>query len=117
MPPCARAAGAADAVGVDLGSSGGSKLMTCVMSSTSSPRAATSVATSVVHLAGVEPLQCALALRLALVAVDGDRVDVVARKLLDEPVGAGLRADEDEREAALVLVEQLDQRRRPCCRP
>ena len=40
-------AGAADAVGVGVASSGGSKLITWVMSSTSSPRAATSVATSV----------------------------------------------------------------------
>ena len=52
------------------------------------------------YLAGVEVLQRALALRLALVAVDRDRVDLVAAQLLDEPVGTGLRADEDEREAA-----------------
>ena len=68
------------------------------------------------HLAGVEARERALALRLALVAVDRDRVDVVAAQLLDEPVGAGLRADEDEREPALVVVQQLDERLRPCCR-
>ena len=44
----ARAAGAADAVHVAGCSSGGSKLTTWVISTRSSPRAATSVATSVV---------------------------------------------------------------------
>ena len=81
------------------------------MSSTSRPRAATSVATSVFTLPRVEPLERALALRLALVAVNRDRVDVVAAQLLDEPVGAGLRAHEDEREPALLLVQQVDERR------
>ena len=52
-----------------------------------------------------------LALRLALVAVNRDRVDVVAAQLLDEPVGAGLRAHEDEREPAFVLLQQVDERR------
>ena len=79
------------------------------MSSTSSPRAATSVATSVRTLPGVEARERPLALRLRLVAVDRDRVDVVAAELLDEPVGAGLRAHEDEREP-VVVGQQLDER-------
>ncbi len=54
------------------------------------------------NLAGVEPGERLLALRLGLVAVDRDRVDIVAAELLDEPVGTGLRAHEDEREAAVV---------------
>ena len=48
-----------------LPSSGGSKLITCVTSSRSSPRAATSVAISVVTLPAVEPLERALPLALA----------------------------------------------------
>ena len=43
------------------------------------------------------------------VAVHRDRLDVVPRELLAEPVGAALGAHEDEREAAL-LAEQLDER-------
>ena len=61
------------------------------------------------HLAGVEAGERLLALRLRLVAVDRDRVDVVAAELLDEPIGAGLRAHEDEREPA-VVGQQVDQR-------
>ena len=80
------------------------------MSSTSSPRAATSVATSVLHLAGVEACECALALGLTLVAVNRNRVDVVAVQLLDEPVGACLRPHEHEHEPAL-LIQQIDERR------
>ena len=46
--------------------------------------------------AGAEPLEGALALRLAHVAVHGDDVDAAALELLREPVGAALRAHEDE---------------------
>ena len=67
------------------------------------------------HLARVEARERPLALRLRLVAVDRDRVDVVAAQLLDEPVGAGLRADEDEREPA-VVGQQVDRASAPCCR-
>ena len=109
VPSRPGAAGAADAVHVALVSSGGSKLITCVMSSRSSPRAATSVATRVETDAGLEPLQRPLALGLAHVAVHGDGAHVVARELLHQPVGAALRADEDEREAALLL-QQAGQR-------
>src|SRR5581483_4509568 len=62
------------------------------------------------HLAGVEARKRALALRLALVAVDRDRVDVVTAQLLDEPLGTGLRPDEDERKTTIVLLEQIDER-------
>ena len=62
------------------------------------------------HLARVELRERPLALGLPLVAVDRDRVDVVAAQLLDEPVGTGLGAHEDEREPAFVLVEQVDER-------
>ena len=79
------------------------------MSSTSSPRAATSVATSVRTLPDVEARERPLALHLRLVAVDRDRVDVVAAELLDEPVGARLRPDEHEREAP-VARKQVDER-------
>ena len=63
------------------------------------------------HLAGVEALERLLALRLALVAVDRCCVDVVAAQLLDQTVGAGLGAHEDEREPGLLLLQQLDERR------
>ena len=82
--------------------------MTWAIASRSSPRAATSVATSVVDPARAELLERALALRLRHVAVHGDDVDVAPRELLREPVGPALRADEDEREPRLGL-EQLDE--------
>src|SRR5579864_5996952 len=56
-----------------------------------------------------EPLECALALGLAHVAVHGDHVDAATCELLREPVGPTLGADEDEREPVLG-PEQLDQR-------
>ena len=62
------------------------------------------------HLAGVEARKRALALRLALVSVNGDGVDLVAAQLLDEPICTGLRPDEDERQAALFGLQQLDER-------
>ena len=80
------------------------------MSSTSRPRAATSVATSVCTLPASKCSSALLALRLALVAVDRDRVDLVAAQLLDETVGAGLRAHEDERETRSSCLQQLDER-------
>ena len=69
----AGAAGAADAVRVGVGVDGRVELEdTWLMSSTSMPRAATSVATSVVDLAGGEGGERASALTLRLVAVHGD---------------------------------------------
>ena len=53
----------------DLPSSGGSKLITCVTLSRSSPRAATSVAISVVTATALEPLERPLPLALVEVAV------------------------------------------------
>ena len=61
--------------------------------------------------ARVEVRECLFALRLPLVAVNRDRVDVVAAQLLDEAVGARLGADEHEHEPALGVVEQFDERR------
>src|SRR3954452_9170611 len=58
--------------------------------------------------AGAEPLQGALALRLAHVAVHGDDLDAAAVELLCEAVCAALRAHEDEREARFC-VEELDE--------
>ena len=86
-----------------VSSAGGSKLITCVMLSRSSPRAATSVATSVVTLAAAEPLERALARSLRHVAVQRAGVNVRALELLDEALRAALRADEDEREIAVAL--------------
>ena len=111
MPPLPGAAGAADAVRVDVG------LLRRIEVDHVRDVVDVEAARGDVgrderpHLAGVEALERLLALRLALVAVDRDRVDVVAAQLLDEAVGAGLRADEDEREPALLLLEQLDERR------
>src|SRR5437763_9027994 len=56
-----------------------------------------------------EPLERALALRLAHGAVHGDDVDAAPGELLREPVRPTLRAHEDEREPVLG-AEQLDQR-------
>src|SRR5947208_769268 len=58
---------------------------------------------------GAEPLECALALGLAHVAVHGDDVDAAARELVREAVGPALRAHEDEREPGLGF-EQLYER-------
>src|SRR4051812_29434931 len=55
-----------------------------------------------------EPLERALALRLAHVAVHGDDVHAAPRELLREPVRPTLRAHEDERQPVLG-TEQLDQ--------
>ena len=110
-PPLPGAAGAADAVRVDVGLLGRVEV-DHVRDVVDVEAARGDVGCDErPHLAGVEPRERLLALRLALVAVDRDRVDVVAAQLLDEAVGAGLRAHEDEREPALVVVQQLDQRR------
>ena len=52
--------------------------MTWEMPSTSMPRAATSVATSVSTLPRLEPGECLLALALGLVAVHRDGLDALA---------------------------------------
>ena len=75
----------------------------------SSPRAATSVATSSRILPGAEVGQGADALRLALVAVDRRGGDAVAVELLDELVGAVLGAGEDERLVDLAVADELHQ--------
>ena len=61
------------------------------------------------HLAALEAGEGLLALRLRLVAVHGDGLDVAGAELLDEPVGAALGADEDERPAAVAGVELVDE--------
>ena len=61
------------------------------------------------HLALAEPGERAVAGVLRHVAVERDSGDVAPDELLGEAVGAALRADEDECEAALGL-ELLDQR-------
>jgi hypothetical protein len=66
----AGARGAADAVDIASGTFGRSKLMTWLTPSTSMPRAAMSVATSTGCLPSRKALERALALALALVAVD-----------------------------------------------
>ena len=82
--------------------------MTCVMSTRSRPRAATSVATSVLTFPGAKTLERSLARRLRHVAVQRDGRHVVTGQALGEPVGAALRPDKDERETALGF-ELLDQ--------
>ena len=62
-----------------------------------------------VDVPALERGERALALVLRLVAVDRHRVDAAGLQALDEPVGAALGADEDEREVALAL-ELLDER-------
>ena len=83
--------------------------MTWVTSATSMPRAATSVAIEHVDVPALERGERALALVLGLVAVDRHRLDAAGAQALDEPVGAALGADEDEREVAVAL-ELLDER-------
>jgi len=61
------------------------------------------------HLARVEAGKRPLALDLGLVAVDRDRVDVMAAELLDEPVGARLRPHEHECKPT-VVGQELDER-------
>ena len=81
------------------------------MSSRSSPRAATSVATSVETLPLSNCGERALARVLRHVAVHRDRPDVLPAELLHELVGSALRPHEDEREPvrrADVLDERLD---------
>ena len=101
----AGAAGAADAVDVVLGTIGSSKLTTWGRASMSSPRAASRWRRGS-RPALLEVGQRADALGLALVAVDGGRLDAVVLELLGEPVGAVLGAREDER---LVDPAGLDQ--------
>ena len=113
----AGAAGAADAVGVDVGLLGRVEV-DHVRDVVDVEAARGDVGRDErPHLAGVEARERPLALRLALVAVNRDGVDVVAAQLLDEPVGAGLRADEDEREPALLAAAAGRRASAPCCRP
>ena len=63
----------------------------------SMPRAAMSVATRIGDAAGLEVVEGADALGLALVAVDRGGGDPVVLELLGEPVRAVLRPGEDER--------------------
>ena len=101
----AGAAGAADPVHVGVRSPGASKLITWVMSSTSMPRAATSVATRVSTSPRLEAGERPFALALALVAVHRDRLELVVAQPFDQPVGAALGADEDECAAALGVAQ------------
>ena len=80
------------------------------MSATSMPRAATSVATSVSQIAALEAGERLLALALGLVAVHGKGLDALLTELLDEPVGAALGPDEDERATAVALLQLGEQR-------
>ena len=54
-----------------------------------------------VDVPGLEAGQGLLALALGLVAVHRDGLDALVREALDQPVGAALGADEDERQVAL----------------
>ncbi len=76
--------------------------MTWVTSSMSRPRAATSVATSVRTLPESKRASARSRWAWALSPWIASAVDVVAAQLLDEPVGAGLGAHEDEREPRIV---------------
>ena len=89
--------------------SGSSKLMTRVTCSTSSPRAATFVASRIGVLPARKLRDDAVALALAEVALQ--HIDVVAHALeLDAEVAhAVLRPAEDERRAFRRLVEQADE--------
>ncbi len=62
-----------------------------------------------VALALLEPLQRPLARLLRHVAVHGGRVHALVLQLLDDAVGAALRAHEHQRQLALLLVQELDQ--------
>ena len=73
------------------------------------PRAATSVATRVIDFAALEAGQGPLALALALVAVHRDRLDVATAQPLDQPVGAALGADEDERAPGVTSLSCVEQ--------
>ena len=61
------------------------------------------------HLASLEAGQRPLALALALVAVHRDRLDIAPAQALDEPVGAALGADEDERAAGVLRAQLREQ--------
>ena len=89
--------------------SGSSKLMTRLMCSTSRPRAATLVASSIGVLPARKRLDHAVALSLAQVALQ--HIDLVAHALeLDAEVAdAVLGAAEDERRAFGRLIEQAAQ--------
>ena len=78
--------------------------MTCVTSARSSPRAATSVATSV-DVCPDSKRWRPLPLSLVQVAVECDRVDLMKRELLHEAVGATPCPHEHEGEAALCAKE------------
>ena len=84
--------------------------MTCVMSSMSRPRAATSVATSVSTRPAPKRAERLLALRLGLVAVHRQRLEVMRPEPLDQAVGTALSADEHERQAPLLVAQLPDQR-------
>ena len=90
--------------------------MTCVMASRSRPRAATSVATSTSTLALLEPLQRALAGLLASCRrASPRRSRSCAFSCRTSRSDRPLRADEDERELALLCsCSELDELRRPC---
>ena len=80
--------------------------MTWLMPSTSMPRAAMSVATSVRDAAVAEVLQHALALVLRLVAVDRLGGDAVLVEAADHLVGAVLGAGEDQHAVDLLLLRR-----------
>ena len=81
--------------------------MTWLMPSTSMPRAAMSVATSVRTLAGAERCQHALALVLRLVAVDRLGGDAGLGQRADDLVGAALGAGEDQHALDRLLAAAL----------
>ena len=66
-------------------------------------------------LARLEPLQCTLTLSLAEIAVEGDRVDLMERELLDEAIGATACPHEYKGEPAL-LAEGAPRVLPPCPR-
>ena len=58
-----------------------------------------------------ELLECAFALALALVAVDGRDADAVVFQMLGDLVGAALRAGEDKRALQVDVAEKFDKHR------
>src|SRR6185437_10546078 len=61
------------------------------------------------HFTALEAGERRLTLALAFVAVHRDRLDVLAAQSFDQPVGAALGADEDERAARLFGTQRRDQ--------
>lgn len=73
------------------------------------PRAAISVATRTLHSPVLKAVQRGLTGVLALIAVDGDRVDALALEVADDAVCAVLRAAEHERVLHVRIAQDFRQ--------